>query len=79
MYFLLVHLKHAAIERMERELQSKRDVQRNLSGRLVAMEEFSRPCFLYMDEEFDTERSAIADQLQETTNQVNTSKNLWDQ
>ena len=39
MNFLLVHLKHAVIDRIERELQSKRGIERKLSGMLIAMDE----------------------------------------
>ena len=78
MYFLLVHLKHAAIDRIERELQSKRDVQRNLLGKLVAMDEkFSKE--RQNVRALDTEMSVVADQLQETAYQVNTLKTIWDQ
>ena len=38
MYFLLVHLKHAAIDRIEEELRSKRENERELAGRLIAMD-----------------------------------------
>ena len=38
MYFLLVHLKHAAIGRIEEELRSKRENERELAGRLIAMD-----------------------------------------
>ena len=75
MNFLLVNLKHAAIERIERELQSKREVQRKLAGMLVAMdEEFSKE--RQNVRALDTEMSAVAAQLQETAHQVNTLKTM---
>ena len=75
MCLLLVHLKHAAIDRIERELQSKREVQRNLAGKLVAMdEEFSKE--RQNVRALDTEMSAVADQLQEIAHQVNTLKTM---
>ena len=75
---LHAHLQHAAIDRMERELQSKREVQRNLAGKLVAMdEEFSKE--RQNARALDTKMSAVADQLQETAYQVNTLKTIWDQ
>ena len=38
MNLFLVRLKHAAIDRIERELHSKREVQRKLAGMLIAMD-----------------------------------------
>ena len=71
MNFFLVHLKHAAIDRIERELQSKREVQRKLAGMLIAMDaEFSKEH--QNVHALDTEMSVVADQLQETAHQVNT-------
>ena len=75
MYFLLVQLKHAAIDRIERELQSKREVQRKLAGILVAMDaEFSKE--RQNVRALDAEMSVVADQLQETAHQVNTLKTM---
>ena len=75
---LHAHLQHAAIDRMERELQSKREVQRKLSGMLIAMdEEFSKE--RQNVRALDTEMSVVADQLQETAYQVNTLQTIWDQ
>ena len=36
---LHAHLQHVAIDRIERELQSKRKIQRKLVGMLIAMDE----------------------------------------
>ena len=77
---VLLHalLQHAAIDRIGRELQSKREKQRELAGMLVAMdEEFSKE--RQNVRALDTEMSVVADQLQETAYQVNTLQTIWDQ
>ena len=38
MSLFLVRLKHAAIDRIEQELHSKRELQKKLVGMLIAME-----------------------------------------
>ena len=38
MSLFLVRLKHAAIDRIEQELHSKRELQKKLAGMLIAME-----------------------------------------
>ena len=75
---LHAHLQHAAIDRIERELQSKREKQRELAGMLVAMEEeFSKE--RQNAPALDTKMSAVAGQLQDTADQVNTSKPICDE
>ena len=72
---LHAHLQHAAIDRIEEELQSKREKQKELADTLVAMdEEFSKE--RQNVRALDTEISAVASQLQKTAHQVNTLKTM---